>query len=514
MDKKEISSKEIEIKYKIPYPTITHYTNMGLLKVIGRRGNKRLYYRNQVSSRLKEIKTLVDKGFPLRLIRDKLLGLLVIIIVVFFTIPAQAQDKTLSLAEAINIALTNNPNIGAMVRAVKCSEYMHRAAAKEWLPTLTTDYNFMVFVEPPEMTDSTDNSTFPLADYTSYMLGNHVKMPLYTGGALQYKESIEKLGINISQMRLLEAKADLIQEVRVNYLNVLKMLKQLKVVDENLLRYLHHQDLTSKYFNVGLTSKNSLLQIKTKRAQAKQDKIIVEKNLKMARATLNVSMGIDINSYFRLVDDFSYKNRVFSLDNCFDLAKKHNPTYVAFIYLKERAKKVVELEKTTSRPKLQAQFSYYRHGKTAALKGDDYLSNNNMIGQVICQWEVFDWFKASDRTNARKQELESLISQQKSTADRMNLDIRESYLNLLAAQDKLSLAREEITFARENFRVAKLRYQEMVAKATEVNDALVLLRQARFDYYNAAFEYNIALARLERVIGANIDIDRKEVIGG
>lgn len=72
--KKIVSSVEVSAKFNLPYSTLTHYTNLGLLKVIGRQGNKRLYDEEEVRHRLAEIKRLANEGYPLMLIRDKIFG--------------------------------------------------------------------------------------------------------------------------------------------------------------------------------------------------------------------------------------------------------------------------------------------------------------------------------------------------------------------------------------------------------------------------------------------------------
>ena len=69
-----ILSRDIEKKFNIPYYTITHYTNMGFLTVVSRKGNRRLYDENEVRTKLEQIGKLVEEGYPLRLIRKKLEG--------------------------------------------------------------------------------------------------------------------------------------------------------------------------------------------------------------------------------------------------------------------------------------------------------------------------------------------------------------------------------------------------------------------------------------------------------
>ncbi len=71
--KKLIHSKDIVIKYNLPYSTVTHYTNLGFFTVVGRNGNKRLYDEEEVRVKSQQIKKMITEGYPLRLIRRKLI---------------------------------------------------------------------------------------------------------------------------------------------------------------------------------------------------------------------------------------------------------------------------------------------------------------------------------------------------------------------------------------------------------------------------------------------------------
>jgi len=70
-----ISAKEIVKSYNISYQTVNHYTDFGLLEVQAKKGNVRFYDRDLVDKRLREIATLTEEGYSLRLIRKKLIGI-------------------------------------------------------------------------------------------------------------------------------------------------------------------------------------------------------------------------------------------------------------------------------------------------------------------------------------------------------------------------------------------------------------------------------------------------------
>jgi DNA-binding transcriptional MerR regulator len=69
-----LSAQEISKKYKVAYPTINHYTDLGFLAIVKRNGNRRMYNDKQVRNRLSLITKMMNEGYPLRLIRKKIVA--------------------------------------------------------------------------------------------------------------------------------------------------------------------------------------------------------------------------------------------------------------------------------------------------------------------------------------------------------------------------------------------------------------------------------------------------------
>ena len=69
-----ITAGEIVQKFGVTYQAVNHYTNLGLLQVVTKSGNMRMYARSKVKNRLVKISSLVNEGYSLRLIRKKLIG--------------------------------------------------------------------------------------------------------------------------------------------------------------------------------------------------------------------------------------------------------------------------------------------------------------------------------------------------------------------------------------------------------------------------------------------------------
>lgn len=73
--KKLVTAQELVKKYNIQYHTLNYYTAIGLLPVSMKSGNQRMYEEHIIKDRLGQISRLSQEGYPLNLIRKKLVGI-------------------------------------------------------------------------------------------------------------------------------------------------------------------------------------------------------------------------------------------------------------------------------------------------------------------------------------------------------------------------------------------------------------------------------------------------------
>ena len=89
-------------------------------------------------------------------------------------------------------------------------------------------------------------------------------------------------------------------------------------------------------------------------------------------------------------------------------------------------------------------------------------------------------------------------------ADKIRLEVKSAYLNIIVARRNIETARETLNQAEENYRITNLQYQQQMTTSTEVLDARTLLTQAQTNYYSSLYGYNIALSELERAMGERV----------
>lgn len=67
-----ITLQELSRRSGVGASALNYYTNIGLLRVADRRGNRRFYRESESIRRLHEIRRLRQEGYPLRIIRKQL----------------------------------------------------------------------------------------------------------------------------------------------------------------------------------------------------------------------------------------------------------------------------------------------------------------------------------------------------------------------------------------------------------------------------------------------------------
>lgn len=61
--------EDIAKQFDISKATVNYYTNIGLIVVARKKGNKRLYDRAEVDKRINKIREMMNRGYTLRLIQ-------------------------------------------------------------------------------------------------------------------------------------------------------------------------------------------------------------------------------------------------------------------------------------------------------------------------------------------------------------------------------------------------------------------------------------------------------------
>ena len=89
--------------------------------------------------------------------------------------------------------------------------------------------------------------------------------------------------------------------------------------------------------------------------------------------------------------------------------------------------------------------------------------------------------------------------------DATQLEIESKYRTINQEYENIRLGLKNMESAREGVRIAELSYNEGMITILELNSSYNELTRAKVNYLQALYNYNIAIAELEKITGINLN---------
>ncbi len=392
--------------------------------------------------------------------------------------------ESLTLDESISEALRNNPSIMVARGKIEEAEAERGKALSNFFPKIYTSSSYTRLDE--EKGD----------EIYDYNLG--VMQPLFTGGKITSLYRMQKKNFEASQSYFEKVKNDLVFEVKKSYFKVLEMEKLEKVAEEAVNQVTAHLEVVENFFREGMVPQVDVLKAKVALANAKQNLINANNGVKLAKSyfnnLLNRNMGTEVN----LEDILSFEEINFDFPSLAEEAFDNRPEIGEMKSRLSMAEEGVKIARSNFFPQVMFIGNWDRQ-KGAEIPVDEWEESWSAVIQV--NMNIWDWGESRNEFRRTKAQHEQLRNSFVLLKNGIELEVRQAYLDLLAAKEKIKVQEQAIRSAERNFQDTSLRFKEGMATNTDVLDAQTMLSQTRSDYYQALYDYNLALAALERAVG-------------
>jgi len=430
----------------------------------------------------------------------------IMVIYLFFSMlggSAVGGEKTgvFSLKEAVEIALERSPSMRSARVGIKGTDHLRKAALTDFFPTLRTDYQYRRLGEEPFFRTGPLQAKGIIGTQDNYTWNTGLDQPIFRGGALYWSYRLAQLGVDLSKVFLELVRQDLILQVKEAYFTILKAEKIREVALSSVKQLENGVKVSKAFYEVGNIPKNDLLQTQVELAQAKQDLTSAEVELSIAKASLNTLLRRDVRLEVDVVDILEYLPMELTLEECLTRAHESRPELRETKLNVKTAEKEVQLARSDYFPTVELSFNYERFGDKPDVSGSDFEEEDSWDIMATARWNFWQWGKKRQLTREKQTKLVQAEEAKTEVEDSISLEVKDAYLRLREARDKISVAQVAIEQAEENFRINAERFREQVATTTDVLDAQTLLTEAKSNYFNARGDYLIAWARLDRAMG-------------
>ena len=408
----------------------------------------------------------------------------------------QADTLHLTLDQAIDYALLNNPEIEQLSLTYEKSETQVGQARAAFYPSVTANGGYAYITNIPVI--ELDSVPISFGQSENYSLSLSAQQVLFAWGTIYNAYRITDISKDIAELTLLRRKQELKYEVADAFYGLLVLEEMVKRSRESLDQLRRHTVAVEKRFKAGLVPQFDLLRAQVQEANLKPQVINAENGLNLAREGFKMLLGLDLGTEFVIDGDLEVIQDDFVLDTLTDIALRERMELKNLKKYRQIAQLGKQIAARANLPTLVAGATYERV-KPFGFMGDEWGSD--VVFNIGFQMTLFNGFKnLYGHREATLQKKEAELAYE-NLQKAITFEVRKAYLNLQSAGEALGTAQENVAQAEMAFSIIDKRYKAGLATNLEYMDAQLAAQQARTNYLSALKDYYTSRAEIFKAIG-------------
>ena len=398
----------------------------------------------------------------------------------------------LNLPKTVQMALDYNRDIKMSQYQLKSAEAAINEAKSKKMPQV--GYTF-----------STSRTAGPAIPSTQNKFGNglSVELPVYTGGLVEGQIDNAKIGKTDAQETILKTEQATKYSAIEGYYQLLANKELQGVYHEAVDNLQGHLDNVQAQYNVGTKAKVDVLSSDVSLANAKTTALTADNAVAISESNLNNILGLPLETKLNLADhQLPFDTYNISLQEATDYAMKYRPEVLQAALAVQTAENNIDIADASNKPTVKVSGGNNWNDNT--FPGIDANKRSWNIGASVT-YSFYDGGATKAKVDQAKQALLVARETEQKTREAVQLEVKQAYLNIRSAAQKVEETQTVVDQARENYRIQNIRYQAGVGINLDVLDAQLSLNEAQVNHIQALYDYNVGIAKLEQVMGVDVE---------
>ena len=417
-------------------------------------------------------------------------------------VPLRAQQRALTLAEALALAEKNAPDVVQAMGNVRSAGAGVRAAWGTFLPTVSSSANYgSSFSDGPSRTDPITGEVISGSSSSrSLSFGGSAQIDLFTGFSRGANLSSSRANRTDAEAALAVAESQSALQTTNQFLLALQGADLVRVRNDAIRRAQEKLAIANaKLLTRAITIADSL-QAMVDLTRAQLALLTEERNLADAEANLARFVGMDgrvaataDSSLFRLAT-------IGDTAALLAEAQDRSPAVVRAGAQVRAAKANVSVVRATYLPRVSLSAGTSFSGSD---RSDFALFNGRSVNLGL-SWPLFNGFARERDLVTRQVALEAAQSREADARRQAGAALTSQLAALSAAEQRARLTAQNLETARASARVQTERYRLGSIGIVELNAAQDALSNAETDAVSARYDYLRAKAQIEAILGRTL----------
>lgn len=437
---------------------------------------------------------------------------IVAIAMVMCSVPLYASEE-LTVDMALKLAYENNPVLKASQSRIEQARQQIAEASASKLPQIgvTLASQFMKdATEYPVYSPAGNQIGVAAAGYrNTYQAALNLSWLLYSSGAVQNNVAAKEqafMGVKAQEVRTDQG---IESGVKNAYYNLQRARAKLIVARETLELTKEHLSQVESFYKYGVVAKDQVLRVQVDVSSGKLGVISSENAVAVGWRSLERSVGAPLKDIYVLPEPENSVEDHSVPDSPEVTAMEMRPELVALDYSRQSALSLAKAASGSRGPQV------YFTGELSDTD-DSFLPSGNDSWKVTlsANWQFYDGGESLAKERQARAAAMEVIHNLDDLKKQITLEISSGKLNLESALQRIEVARDQVTSAEEDYRMAMKRYKANVGTNIDVLDSRVALSDARTQLVDAVYDTYSARAELEYAMGVSseftIDREKKE----
>lgn len=435
---------------------------------------------------------------------------LFIFVFLFTAISATAQE-TLTLDQAIEIALKENTGIKNAELDKEKIELARAAYRTRKLP----QFKFSTLVSQPltRMTFTVEKGQFgdfpetgPIPDDKTYIRSSMSPNALVTGQIQQPLSQLHAINLNLkkydinkelTQEQIRQKRQATVADVKNAYFQAMQTESLLKNAEETVKLTREINRITEEFVKAGVALVPEQMETGAKLSQAEYDVMTLKNRAASQKEQLNYLLGRDIRTDFNVIFPENYLSLTETdLSVAQRRALEQRPEIRQAQLKIKQSNLDVKIKKSEYIPDVSLTVSYL-----SPFSYSSFLPKNIMSVGVSVEWEVFDWGRKKRELAEKKLSVNQSENSLREAENMVLMDVNAKFRKVKESAEQLRIMQMNQKTTQANLKVAMNRYEQQTILYKEVLQMQTTLTQANTNYQNALLSFWTAKAEFEKALG-------------
>lgn len=416
--------------------------------------------------------------------------------------PAAKDTLTLTLDQAVEIALDENPTMKVAADEIALKKVARKEAWQSLLPEASINGSLDHTLKAAEM--KLNNQSFKMGqDGTNTVnAGLSINLPLFAP-AVYKAMSMTKTDIELAVEKSRESELDLVNQVRKAFYQLMLAQDSYEVLQGSYKLAEDNFNIVNAKYEQGAVSEYDKISAEVQMRSLKPSVISAANAVTLAKLQLKVLMGITADVELKTNDNLTnYETTVFAnqLQDA-EVGLDNNTTMKQLDLNMRLLEKNVKSLRTNFIPTLSMSFSYnYQSLYNPNINIFEYNWSNS--SSLMFNLSI-PLYRASNFTKVKSARIQmrQLDWNRINTERQLNMQVT-SYRNNMAANSEQVLSnKENVNQAKKAVTIAGKRYDVGKGTVLELNSSQVSLTQAQLTYNQSIYDYLVSKADLDQILG-------------